>query len=70
MTEIDPGTIRVESGSPSDEETAAAIAVVAAMLVEGGAVDDPDTADRWRQSVRRGRAQVQRGDTAWAGFAG
>ncbi|MEY4457462.1 MAG: Acyl-CoA carboxylase epsilon subunit [Actinomycetota bacterium] len=70
MTEIDPGSIRVESGTPSDEEAAAAIAVVAAMLVEGGAVDDPETADRWSRSVRRGRAQVSRGDTTWTGFAG
>ncbi|PTW91283.1 acyl-CoA carboxylase epsilon subunit-like protein [Microbacteriaceae bacterium MWH-Ta3] len=70
MTDFEVGDIRVESGNPTPEDAAAAIAVVAAMLVEGGAVDDPDTTYRWAASVRKGRASVQRGDTTWAGFTG
>lgn len=70
MTDIESDDIRVEAGNPSAEDAAAAIAVVAAMLVEGGAVDDPETTDRWAASVRKGRAAVHRGDTTWAGFTG
>lgn len=52
QTETDPLTqIRVEGGNASPDLAAAAIAVVAGMLREGGAVDEQSTADGWRNSV-------------------
>ena len=52
QTETDPLTqIRVEGGNASPDLAAAAIAVVAGMLREGGAVDEQSTVDGWRNSV-------------------
>lgn len=49
---IDPLTaIAVAAGSPTPEESAAAIAVVAGMLKDGGSADDSDRPDRWADSV-------------------
>ena len=46
--EVDPLTvITVVGGEPSAEESAAAIAVVAGMLREGGTVDQAPPRDRW-----------------------
>ncbi len=57
--EVDPLTqIRVESGDPTPEQAAAAIAVVAGMLREGGAVEEDKGVDGWTQSVREPRASI------------
>lgn len=52
-SEIDPvEEVRVESGHPSSEDAAAVIAVVSALLREGGVVDDEPEVDGWTRSVR------------------
>jgi hypothetical protein len=57
--EVDPLTqIRVESGNPKPEHSAAAIAVVAGMLREGGAVEEETHTDGWTRSVRTPRASI------------
>lgn len=57
--EVDPLTqIRVEAGSPDVEQAAAAIAVVAGMLREGGAVEETDVADAWRASIQAPRTPI------------
>ena len=63
--EVDPLTqIRVEAGNPSAEHAAAAIAVVAGMLREGGAVEGPTGIDEWTRSVRTPRSSL--GDLSWS----
>jgi hypothetical protein len=58
-SEIDPLTqIRVEAGSPTAEQAAAAIAVVAGMLREGGVVEEAKTTDAWRDSIRTPRTPI------------
>jgi hypothetical protein len=52
QSDVDPLTqIRVEGGNASPDLAAAAIAVVAGMLREGGAVDEQPPADGWRNSI-------------------
>lgn len=64
--EVDPLTlIHVVSGEPTAEDIAAAKAVVAGMLREGGAVDNAATVDRWAASTRTGRDQVEQGIHTW-----
>lgn len=63
--EIDPLTqIRVEAGNPSPEHAAAAIAVVAGMLREGGAVEEDSGIDEWTRSVRSARESIN--DQSWS----
>jgi hypothetical protein len=51
--DIDPLTqIRVEAGNPTPEHAAAAIAVVAGMLREGGPVEAETGMNGWTRSVR------------------
>lgn len=69
--EFDPlAEIRVVGGEPSAEETAAAVAVVAGMLREGGAVDSVPARDRWSASARTGREAADRGSQTWDEFTG
>lgn len=64
--EVDPLTlIEVVSGSPTAEDIAAAKAVVAGMLREGGSVDAPEPADRWSAAVRLGREPLDRTTQSW-----
>lgn len=56
--------IRVESGNPKPEHTAAVIAVVAGMLREGGAVEEESNVDGWARSVRAPRAPIT--DMTWS----
>lgn len=59
QTEIDTLTqIRVEAGNASPDLAAAAIAVVAGMLREGGAVDDQPADDGWRNSMLMPRKPI------------
>jgi hypothetical protein len=57
---IDPlAQIRVDAGSPTPEQSAAVIAVVAGMLREGGAVEEEAGVDGWTRSVRAPRSSIQ-----------
>lgn len=56
--------IRVEAGNPSAEHAAAAIAVVAGMLREGGAVEAESSSDEWTRAVRTPRPTV--GEIGWS----
>jgi hypothetical protein len=63
---VDPlPLIHVVSGEPTAEDIAAAKAVVAGMLREGGSVDSAVTVDRWVASTRSGREQVEQGIDTW-----
>ncbi|MEN9741004.1 MAG: hypothetical protein RLZ72_1270 [Actinomycetota bacterium] len=69
--EVDPLTlIRVVGGEPTPEDEAAAIAIVAGMLREGGVVDQAATRDRWSASARVGRDTAERGHQTWDEFTG
>jgi hypothetical protein len=57
--------IRVVGGDPSAEHAAAAIAVVAGMLVEGGAVDTDHSENEWEKSARAPRTVVDRTRDTW-----
>ena len=57
--------IEVVGGNPTPEHAAAAIAVVAGMLVEGGTVDAAIAADQWEQSARSPRSVLDRTLTTW-----
>lgn len=61
--------IEVVSGGPSAEEVAAAKAVIAGMLREGGSVDATVTVDRWSESARSGRTTLERGIHSWDDLA-
>ena len=66
---VDPLTIiTVTAGDASPEEAAAAIAVVAGMLRDGGAVDAEPQIDRWAKSARSGRELVEHGIDSWDEF--
>jgi hypothetical protein len=68
-SDVDPLTlIRVIGGEPTSEEVAAATAVVAGMLREGGLVDAPVPTDRWMVSARAGRDELHRGTQKWDEF--
>ena len=68
---VDPLTvITVTGGDATPEEAAAAIAVVAGMLREGGEVDAVPQPDRWSKSVRGGREAVEHGIDSWDEFTG
>lgn len=68
--EVDPLTlIEVVGGEPTAEDIAAAKAVVAGMLREGGAVDGTSEIDRWAASAREGRPQVEQGIHTWDDLA-
>ena len=70
-SDVDPLTlIRVTGGEPTSEEVAAATAVVAGMLREGGLVDAPVPTDRWMVSARAGRDELHRGTQKWDEFTG
>jgi len=63
--EIDPLTqIRIVGGSPTAEQEAAVIAVVAGMLREGGAVDEDTSVDGWIRDTREPRESV--GGKTWS----
>lgn len=69
--EVDPLTlIEVVGGSPTAEDIAAAKAVVAGMLREGGAVDTAPARDRWSASARVGRDVAERATQTWDEFTG
>jgi len=57
--------IRVVGGEPSAEHAAAAIAVVAGMLVEGGAVDAARRESEWDKSARAPRTTVDQTRDTW-----
>lgn len=57
--------IRVVGGEPSAEHAAAAIAVVAGMLVEGGTVDAEPRGNEWDKSARAPRTVVDRTRDTW-----
>ncbi len=57
--------IEVVGGTPTAEDIAAAKAVVAGMLREGGAVDSTVEPDRWTASARATRAAVEQGIQTW-----
>ncbi|MFM6967853.1 MAG: acyl-CoA carboxylase subunit epsilon [Microbacteriaceae bacterium] len=64
--EVDPLTVlEVVSGSPSAEDIAAAKAVVAGMLREGGSVDGHAETDRWSAAARSGREPLEQGIQSW-----
>lgn len=66
-------TMRVVAGNPTDEELAAAHAVIMAVLAEQaarGAERLEPRADRWRRSARGMRAPIAPGPGAWAATAG
>lgn len=68
--EVDPLTlIDVVRGNPNPEDIAAAKAVVAGMLREGGAVDNEPRVDRWVADARSGRDLVERGIGSWDDLA-
>ena len=50
--------IHVAGGSPTPEQEAAAIAVVAGMLREGGAVEEDKRVDGWTRDTRAPRDPV------------
>jgi hypothetical protein len=57
--DIDPlAQIRIVGGSPTDEQEAAVIAVVAGMLREGGAVEEDTSVDGWARDAREPREPV------------
>jgi hypothetical protein len=57
--EIDPLTqIHIVGGSPTAEQEAAVIAVVAGMLREGGAVEKDTSVDGWARDAREPRESV------------
>jgi hypothetical protein len=57
--EIDPLTqIHIVAGSPTADQEAAVIAVVAGMLREGGAVDEDTSVDGWIRDTREPRQSV------------
>jgi hypothetical protein len=57
--DLDPLTqIHVVGGSPSPEQEAAVIAVVAGMLREGGAVEEDKRVDGWTRDTRAPREPV------------
>ncbi|MEY4898404.1 MAG: hypothetical protein RL294_215 [Actinomycetota bacterium] len=57
--DLDPLTqIHVAGGSPSPEQEAAVIAVVAGMLREGGAVEEDKRVDGWTRDTRAPREPV------------
>jgi hypothetical protein len=57
--------IRVVGGEPSAEHAAAAIAVVAGMLVEGGTVDAENRENDWDKSARAPRTIIDRSRDTW-----
>ena len=66
-------SIRVVAGSPTDEELAAAHAVIMAVLAEQasrGAERVEPVVDRWRRSARGMRGHVAPGPGAWAATSG
>lgn len=68
--ESDPlDLIEVVGGEPTAEDIAAAKAVVAGMLREGGSVDRTTEADRWSASARVGRPLVEQGIQSWGEHA-
>ena len=68
---VDPLTlISVTGGDATPEEAAAAIAVVAGMLRDGGEVDAVPQPDRWAKSARSGRDVVEHGIDSWDEFTG
>jgi hypothetical protein len=50
--------ITVVGGTPTSEETAAVVAVVAGMLREGGAVEENKGVDGWTRNARQPREPV------------
>ena len=69
--EVDPLTlIEVVGGTPTAEDIAAAKAVVAGMLREGGEVDATPVHDRWSASTRVGRDTAERATQTWDEFTG
>ena len=57
--ESDPLTqIHIVGGSPTAEQEAAVVAVVAGMLREGGAVEEDTSVDRWARDARAPREPV------------
>jgi hypothetical protein len=68
--DVDPlALIEVVSGTPTAEDIAAAKAVVAGMLREGGAVESSSGPDRWAASAREGRAALEQGIQTWGDHA-
>ncbi len=68
-----PPSIRVVAGSPTDEELAAAHAVIMTVLAEQaarGAERLEPPVDRWRRSARGMRGAIAPGPGAWAGSTG
>lgn len=64
--EVDPlELLEVVSGEPTAEDVAAAKAVVAGMLREGGTVDNTPETDRWTAAARTGRDSLHRGIQSW-----
>lgn len=58
-SDTDPLTqIRIVGGSPTAEQEAAVIAVVAGMLREGGAVEEDKGVDGWARDAREPRAPL------------
>ena len=58
-SDSDPLTqITVVGGTPTSEETAAVVAVVAGMLREGGAVEENKGVDDWTRNARQPREPV------------
>jgi hypothetical protein len=59
IPEFDPLTqIHIVAGSPTAEQEAAVIAVVAGMLREGGAVDEDTSVDGWTRATREPRQPI------------
>ncbi len=57
--ERDPLTqIQILGGSPTAEQEAAVIAVVAGMLREGGAVEEDNGVDGWTRDARAPRESI------------
>jgi hypothetical protein len=60
--------VRIEAGSPTDDELAAAHAVISAMLAEQevlGAQRSRPLVDQWRAQARAGRPSITPGPGAW-----
>jgi len=66
-------TMRVVAGNPTDDELAAAHAVIMAVLAEQaarGAERLEPPVDRWRRSARNMRAPIAPAPGAWAATSG
>lgn len=65
--------VRIVSGDPTEEELAAAHAVIAAALAEQAALGAPRTeprVDLWRRAARAPRAAMHAGPGAWSASRG